>query len=210
MASTKPRPTPAGPRDRAATRARLIEAAGKVLARDGFAALGVNRIAVEAGCDKVLIYRYFGGLEGLLRAFGESGDFWPTVEELAGGDPARLVGPPPGEVLAAVLVNFARALRRRPLTLEIMAFETVTRNELTAILEEVRERRSTALVAALGLTPATGPDLLAVTALLSAGISYLAVRARKIRLYGGIEIASEAAWTRLEAGLVTLARAALT
>lgn len=195
--------TPA--RDRAATQGRLIEAAGEVLARDGFAALGVNRIAAAAGCDKVLIYRYFGGLEGLLRAFGESADFWPSVEELAGGDPARLGGQPRGEVLAQLLVNFARALRRRPLTLEIMAFETVTRNELTAILEDVRESRTMALVAALGVPPGDD-DLLAATALLSAGVSYLAVRARKIRLYSGVEIAGEEAWARLEASLARLAR----
>ncbi|RJF88757.1 hypothetical protein D3874_18640 [Oleomonas cavernae] len=113
-------------------------------------------------------------------------------------------------MLAAVLVNFARALRRRPLTLEIMAFETVTRNELTVILEEVRESRTMALVAALDLAAGPDDDLLAVTALLAAGVSYLAVRARKIRLFGGIEIAGEAAWVRLEASLAALARTALT
>ncbi|RJF88756.1 TetR/AcrR family transcriptional regulator [Oleomonas cavernae] len=64
MAPIQPRPALPGPRDRAATQARLVAAAGNVLARDGFAALGVNRIAVEAGCDKVLIYRYFGGWKG--------------------------------------------------------------------------------------------------------------------------------------------------
>jgi hypothetical protein len=54
-------------RDRAATEERILAAVGQVLARDGFGAIGVNAIAREAGVDKVLIYRYFGGLPELLR-----------------------------------------------------------------------------------------------------------------------------------------------
>ena len=57
-------------RDREATRARLIAAVGNLLAREGFKGLGVNAVAREAGVDKVLIYRYFGGLPELIVAFG--------------------------------------------------------------------------------------------------------------------------------------------
>ncbi|MBK7457943.1 MAG: helix-turn-helix transcriptional regulator [Betaproteobacteria bacterium] len=53
-----------------------------MLARDGFGAVGVNAIARQAGVDKVLIYRYFDGLPALLRAWGESGRFWPRVADL--------------------------------------------------------------------------------------------------------------------------------
>ena len=69
-------------RDKEATKAKLIKAAGQVMARDGFAKMGVNAVAREANVDKVLIYRYFGGLEGLIKAYAEDGDFWPGVEEL--------------------------------------------------------------------------------------------------------------------------------
>jgi AcrR family transcriptional regulator len=64
LASPHPQPRP---RDRAATEERILTAVGEVLARDGFAAIGVNAIARQAGVDKVLIYRYFGGLPELLR-----------------------------------------------------------------------------------------------------------------------------------------------
>ena len=60
-------PPPPRRRDRAATEERILTAVGEVLARDGFAAIGVNAIAKQAGVDKVLIYRYFGGLPELLR-----------------------------------------------------------------------------------------------------------------------------------------------
>ena len=55
-------------RNRDETSARLLAAVGEVLARDGFAALGVNAVAKQAGVDKVLIYRYFGGLPELIQA----------------------------------------------------------------------------------------------------------------------------------------------
>lgn len=48
-----------------------MDAAKDILTRNGFQALGINEIARQAGVDKVLIYRYFGGLEGLSERLGE-------------------------------------------------------------------------------------------------------------------------------------------
>ena len=55
---------PVSGRDSQAMRRRILDAIGAIAARDGLAAVGVNALAREAGCDKVLIYRYFGDLEG--------------------------------------------------------------------------------------------------------------------------------------------------
>ncbi|RPI71559.1 MAG: TetR/AcrR family transcriptional regulator, partial [Desulfobacteraceae bacterium] len=66
-----PRPKKPKTRDSEQTRRALINAVGSLLARDGFQAVGVNAVAKEAGVDKVLIYRYFGGLPGLIAAFGK-------------------------------------------------------------------------------------------------------------------------------------------
>ena len=65
-------PNPPAPRsrDRAATEEMLVKAAREVLASDGFQGLGINAVARQAGCDKQLIYRYFGGLDGLVDAIG--------------------------------------------------------------------------------------------------------------------------------------------
>jgi hypothetical protein len=93
----------------AATEERILAAVGEVLARDGFGALGVNAIAREAGVDKVLIYRYFGGLPELLRLWGASGRFWPTVQRAAGRGPPGRAGAAAGRALRLVL----RPLHRR-------------------------------------------------------------------------------------------------
>jgi len=189
-------------RDREATKARILGAVGVVLARDGFGAVGVNAIAKEAGVDKVLIYRYFGGLPELLREWGASGRFWPRVAELLGADPKafhRLAAP---ERYARFFEHFIDALRERPLTLEILAAEIVERNDLTAILEAEREawgEEASRLLAAGEF--ARRPALRGLTLLLVAGVQYLLVRSRKIRIFGGVDLKKDAGWDELKASI---------
>ena len=135
----KIRSDPPKNRDREATRTRLIEAVGTLLAREGFTRLGVNAVAREAGVDKVLIYRYFGGLPELIVAFGRDGNFWPSIKELAGGDVVAFGQLPLAEQLSRLGKNFMAAISNRPLTQEILAWEMIERNELTAELETIRE-----------------------------------------------------------------------
>ena len=191
------------PRDRETTRKRLIKSVGTVLAREGFGALGINSVAKEAGVDKVLIYRYFGGMPELLRAYGQAGDFWPTFEEMTGGNAEALFGLPAGQAAARVLRNYLHALQRRPITLEILAWETVERNELTAVLETVREESALQLLKAAPSVSAGG-DLAAVTALIGGAINYLLVRSRSIRWFNGVDLKSEAGWQRLEEAITAM------
>ena len=67
------------PRDRFATRAVILESAAAIVAAEGVAGIGVNSLAEAARCDKVLIYRYFGGLDGVLSALGAERMIWPRV-----------------------------------------------------------------------------------------------------------------------------------
>jgi AcrR family transcriptional regulator len=204
-----PKRTTTRPRDKDATRRDLIAAVGRVIARDGFHKAGVNAVAREAGVDKVLIYRYFGDLEGLMDAFGREGDFWPSLEELAGGDVAAFRALSPRQRMTTLMANLAEGLRARPVTLEILAWETMERNALTARLEELRERWSddirelmsdlTRTVPGSGTEagPRTGADWFSVGVLLSAALQYLAIRSRRIRLYGGLDIGSDDGWRQI-------------
>jgi len=194
-------------RDRAATEARILGAVGAVLARDGFGAIGVNAIARQAGVDKVLIYRYFGGLPELLRAWGESGHFWPRVADLLGPEPQALLARPAAERWAGFFDHFIDELRRRPLTLEVLAAELVERNELTAILEAEREAWGFEAVRTLGGDEfAARPHLQGVTLLLVAGVQYLLLRSRRIRVFGGVDVQSDAGWAQLKQAIRALAR----
>ena len=59
-------------RNRLDTEQKILRALQQVLLEQGFPAVGINAIARQAGCDKVLIYRYFDGLQGLLQTFSET------------------------------------------------------------------------------------------------------------------------------------------
>lgn len=194
-----PDSAPRSPRDRAATEARILGAVGEVLARDGFGAVGINAIARQAGVDKVLIYRYFGGLPELLRAWGASGRFWPGVPELLAEAGDGLHALPEAERYARFFEHFIDGLRARPLTLEILAAEVLERNALTAILEAEREawgEQAGRLLA--GPELARQPALRGLSLLLIAGIQYLLLRARRIRVFGGLDLHTDAAWDELK------------
>jgi AcrR family transcriptional regulator len=197
---------PHATRDRAATEARILAAVGEVLARDGCTGIGVNAIAKQAGVDKVLIYRYFGGLPELLRRWGASGRFWPTVGELLGPDPQTFLALPAAERYARFFEHFVDALRARPLTVEILAGEVLARNELTAILEAEREAWGQEATRVLG-----GPELQrqawagTLMNVLVAGVQHLLVRARHIRVWNGLDLHDAAAWQEIRRAVRELA-----
>jgi AcrR family transcriptional regulator len=186
-------------RNRGATRGRILSAVGELLAEQGFRALGVNALARRAGADKALIYRYFGGLPELLAAYAEEGDFWWKVEDLVGAH----LRPPAHDTLAGwIALVFRRhvaALKARPETLEIMAWETIERNELTAALAAVRETRSLAVMKALTDRFPIPPDfdVAAFGALFGAATNYLLIRGRGVRVFQGVDLGKPSGWERL-------------
>jgi AcrR family transcriptional regulator len=197
------------PRNRDATRERILAAVGALLAREGFSGLGVNAVAREAGVDKVLIYRYFGGIEALLDTWGReilggAGEGAPRPEAAA---PAASAG----EQAAAALLRFARGARENPQALEVMRWELVEDNALTRRLAELRESTGLADLDRLGLDPARARavDLPALAAVLSAGLLHLALRARTAPQWLGIPLRTSAGWSRLERAAATLVRLAL-
>ena len=184
-------------RDRQITSRRLISAVGSLLAKKGFKGLGVNAVAREAGVDKVLIYRYFDGLPGLIAAFAQQEDFWPSPLEMAGGDLARFSNLSLDKKLSLFAVSFIQALKKRPLTRAIMAWEMIEPNELTEELERVREERIMAFFQMFFAKDHTGIDLQALVMLVGAALSYLVIRSDNIDIYGGLDLATDQGWDRI-------------
>ncbi len=196
-------------RNKSITRKRLISAVGSLLAKEGFKSVGINALAREAGVDKVLIYRYFGGLPGLISAYGKEGDFWPSALELAGGDLHGFARLSLSEKLSVLTHTFVKALKNRPVTCEIMIWEMSERNELTAELEDIRENSMMEFFQMFLLTKDNEHDLQAVVALMGAAISYLVLRSKHIDLYTGIDLLSDQGWQRLENAVGAIIRGML-
>ena len=194
-------------RSRKETEEKLLNAAGRVLARDGFNKLGVNAVAREAGVDKVLIYRYFDGLDGLIKAYARQGDFWPSLDEIMGEPIEQFRNRKLADQMKTIMTNIAEGIRKRPLTIEILAWEMVERNELTAYLEDIRERGGLKLTEVLNMDseePAVSIDIAALIAIAVASINYLAARSRKISVFNGIEIREDEGWKRLTGTMATI------
>jgi AcrR family transcriptional regulator len=189
------------PKNSQQTRKKIITAVGKLLSRSGFRNLGINAVAREAGIDKVLIYRYFGGMRDLLRAYAEEGDFWPTAEELLAGFGGQLPRNN-AELAAKLLIEFGRALRRRPITQEIMRWELLERNELTDALAYYREEQGMKLISMV--EKSHGLDLQALASLLSAGETYLILRAKTASVYNGLRLGRDDDWKRIEKSITHL------
>jgi AcrR family transcriptional regulator len=134
---------------------------------------GVNALAREAGIDKVLIYRYFGGLNCVFRTFATQRRFWWTLDELLDGvDPKR-------HSLAVatqlILRRHTAALRSRPMALAVLAAELTDRTVLVMELRSVREKRSLELKRWLLLNCRLpeGLDFEVSSMLLGAAVNYL-------------------------------------
>ncbi|MEQ8267613.1 MAG: TetR/AcrR family transcriptional regulator [Parvibaculum sp.] len=191
---TKAKETPAPrQRDRARTEKDILDAVARLILREGLSGVGINALAREAGVDKVLVYRYFGDLDGVYRAYAEHGDFWWSVDDLL-GNAEDLAG-----ALKDGLRRHAAEMRKRPVTLAVIAAEPANRTPLVIALEEVRERRTLELMKIVfkRYGAPEGVDVMAVIALIGAAIDYLAARARKIRVYSGVEIKTDKDWERI-------------
>lgn len=62
-------------KDRDNTERRILDAVGRIVEREGFEAVRINAVATESGMSKILIYRYFGSIDGLLAKYLEDKDF---------------------------------------------------------------------------------------------------------------------------------------
>jgi hypothetical protein len=150
--------------------------------------------------DKVLIYRYFGGLSELLRAFAEQGEFWPSTEDITRSLPSYLKKLPGSAASIAVLKGYLRELRKNPAAQEILREELIRRDGLACETAEAREKQRKDLIDSLALDPSVTDfmDITAVASLLSAGMTYLLLKGKTTGKYLGMDLNSEQDWNRIE------------
>jgi AcrR family transcriptional regulator len=182
-------------RDRDATEARLIDALERVLSRDGFRGLGVNAVAREAGVDKVLIYRYFGDLDGLIEKFGQRLGLWVGAASSASASDGAYAAR-----VQELLRTYLASLRSNAALRQILAWELVDSSPLMRKLDASRSRAVGAWFAkARGDSSApAGVDAPAVNALLLAAMHHLALREQSIGTFAGMDLRDPASWVRLE------------
>lgn len=201
-------PTPAPrARNRDETRASILAAAQALLADEGFSGFGVNALARRSGYDKQLIYRYFGGLDGLVDALGEASAGWvathlmPVLTE----DP----GPGYGDLVEAVMLAYLDALRGDSLMQKLVAWELSDASPQVRRLSDQRARAMGELVARMrgDRQPAPGLDAPALNAILIAAIQHLVLAGATSGRFSGLALCSDTDWDRAKAMLSRIVRA---
>ncbi|MDE7073409.1 MAG: TetR/AcrR family transcriptional regulator, partial [Bacteroidales bacterium] len=157
-------------RDREATEKRLLETIGEMIAEQGFENLGVNAVAAQAGVSKILIYRYFGSLDGLIAAYIRQHDFW-LASSFDFSDTAQIV--------PAVKEMFRRHMERLqqdPILRKLYRWELSSNNEMVKELREQREKVGLALIKQVcKRTGRPQQEIAAMSSLVTASVTYLAM-----------------------------------
>jgi AcrR family transcriptional regulator len=167
-------------RSRLKTEQRILDAVGRLLLEQGYPAVGINAIARAAGCDKVLIYRYFGGFDELLLAFAETTTLWWEVDEIITESAADCASVPLHQYLQTLLDRYVAALEARPLALEIMAWEMSAQNSLTQALARMRSERGMELVKRIrAYYNQPNIDIGGILGVFGAAVNYLVIRTRR-------------------------------
>ncbi len=202
--------TEAQSRRRAVTETRLIEAAGAVLARDGFQDFGVNAVAREAGCDKQLIYRYFGGLDGLATALcAREGDALATaLEAHAPVSPASTYA----GLIEQLVLAYLDALTARQAAQTLVLWELSGPAPALAGFARARAKMLAGWIARRQgrLSPPDGVDALAVNALMIALVHQIVLARRASQAGRTVSAQQDEAWVRARAALSHIVRRALT
>jgi AcrR family transcriptional regulator len=194
-----------------ATKRRILDAAAELLRDEGYAALGVNAVARRADVGKPLIYRYFGGFDGLLRELAADASYWvgeeALLDELKAANPTMEYGAFLGQMVAA----YTDAARKRPLTVEALRAELAADAEISGALADARGRAAVKLIADLAKTlPAPeAADTEAVRALLIAAAHQMLLAARTSGSFAGLPLKSEQDWARVGRALAHMAEAGL-
>ncbi|MDD2206605.1 TetR/AcrR family transcriptional regulator [Aminobacterium sp. MB27-C1] len=193
-------------RNKELTKKKILQAVERILSQEGFQELGINRIAREAGVDKTLIYRYFGGLSQLLKAFVAQGTSWPSFDEIV--QEAKQCGEETKNMAESslfLLKGYIRKLQNSVLAQEILKGELLSQNELSEETAPARKKQGIALVEQMKKSHChSSVDTSAIVALLSAGLTYLMLRSQTTQTYLDIDIRSEAGWNRIERALEKL------
>lgn len=192
------------------TRERFIEAVGATLAAHGFSGLTPDNVALRAGLRKEFIRRIFGTFAGLVTAYGRSHLFWPSALELMADRQDQLRALPPERQMAWFFKEYYRALRRRPETVRILAWELHEGpHRYTPLLEYPRVRCALEFFELLREDTPDDVDLSAIVVVLAGAVHHLLVMSLTRRHFGGVDLNSEQGRSRIEQAIDLLLHQAL-
>lgn len=183
-------------RNREQTAQRILEAVGSIIENQGFEKVGINAIAVEAGVSKMLIYRYFGGLEELVTQYLLQKDYWANT------DIDDINREAVGESIKSMFCRQIEQLRNDVTLRRLYRWELYSNNVNIQQLRDKREENGCNIIRMVSaLTGCSDTKVAALASILSASISYLALMEDQCQTYNGICLQTDEGWDQLVQGI---------
>lgn len=183
-------------RNRAKTTLRIVEALEEVITERGLDKTGINDIAAKAGISKVLIYRYFGGLNGLIDYYVRMGKVFPVFSPAVLDQIRPLHESDVSQIWYRQVIQTYRSFRMFKASRELLR-ATIVENDVTAdVTSKALDEEMTRLVEQLAFVQ--GADTKAISAVVLGAMSYLTIMAQNDRTMIGLDLRSEEGWQRIE------------
>ena len=183
-------------KNRQTTEMNLIKAVDELIEENGFEGLGINAVAAKAGVSKMLIYRYFNSLDGLIAAYIQQHDYWINFDEQLPDEEYI------GEFIKEIFKRQIAMLRQSYTLRRLYRWELTSNNIFIKELREKREAKGVWLVDAVSkLSKHPQKETAAMASILTAAISYLSLLEENCPVFNGINIQTEDGWKELEEGI---------
>lgn len=201
-------------KNRERTKQKLLQAVSDIVQQQGFAALGVNAVAQQAGVSKMLMYRYFDSYNGLLKEWALRHNFWAEVAEDA---LAQIDGPAPEasagganesgqyqqyvRLLGSLFARQADSLRASAIRREVIRWMLAEENEVSRSVMQQVEDMGAAISHAYRSRITSDRDLEAAVGVLIGGVYYLALVSDRTNVFNGIDLHSDEGWARIKSAI---------
>lgn len=183
-------------KSREQTESKILEAVASIVESDGFEKLGINTIALKANVSKMLIYRYFGGLEELVARFIMQKDYWANTDTL-------ILNPHSvGDSIKSMFRNQIEQLRNDVTLRRLCRWELSCHNASIDRLRYKREENGCNLIKVVSrLTGCSNSEVASLASILSASISYLTLIEDQCPTYNGIALQTDKGWEQIAQGV---------
>lgn len=183
-------------KSREQTESKILEAVASIVESDGFEKLGINTIALKANVSKMLIYRYFGGLEELVARFIMQKDYWANTDTL-------ILNPHSvGDSIKSMFRNQIEQLRNDVTLRRLCRWELSCHNASIDRLRDKREENGCNLIKVVSrLTGCSNSEVASLASILSASISYLTLIEDQCPTYNGIALQTDTGWEQIAQGV---------
>ena len=183
-------------KNREQTECKILEAVASIVESEGFEKLGINTIASKANVSKMLIYRYFGGLDELIAQFIMQKDYWANTDTV-------IINPKSvGDSIKNMFRKQIEQLRSDVTLRRLCRWELSCNNTSIEQLRAKREENGCSLIKMVStLTSCPNTEIAALASILSASISYLALIEDQCLTYNSISLQTDKGWDQIMQGV---------